>query len=73
MEELTKHPGWPVLVDWLNERMKPVKLAVLNGAPKNFEDYLTKANWLKGITDAIEAPKTIVGLLDSEQVRRREK
>lgn len=68
-----EHPGWAVLVDWLNLRMKSEKLIVLNGNVDDFEAYLKKAHWLRGVTDALDGPKQIAGLLANEQERREAK
>lgn len=73
VQDLTEHPGWPVLVDWLNLNMVPTKRAILNGSVRSHEDYLKQAYWLKGVTDAIQAPQALAKLLADEQERRGRK
>lgn len=70
LQGLTEHPGWQVLTDWLNERMRPRKLEILNGNIKSHEDYLKSTWFCVGATEAIDAPQKVAQLLVNEQERR---
>jgi len=62
-----------VLTDWLNERMKSKKLTILNGAAKDYDEYLKDSWFCVGVTEALEAPKRVAQLVENERNRRTER
>ena len=53
--------------------MRPKKVALLNGAAKNHDDYLKDSFFCIGVTEALEAPKRVADLVENEQQRRAER
>lgn len=72
LDELTRHPGWPVLVDFLEVISRSAKLRVLNGNLKSFDDYNAVTGELVGIHKAIDAPAVVAGMLEEEKRQRVE-
>lgn len=72
LEELTRHAGWPVLVDYLHTITTMAKHAILNGNVADFERYKAITGELIGIHKAIDAPAVVAGILASEKKRRIE-
>jgi len=72
LEELTKHPGWQVLVDYANHRMEAPKKAVLNAGVKDWDHYVKTTGWLTGVHAALDFPTTVAAMVQTELERRRE-
>ena len=72
IDQLTKHPGWPVMVDWLHTRMDPLKKQILNGGIDSHDAYLEATGYCKGIHEILDAPKKVATLVVNEQLRREE-
>jgi hypothetical protein len=72
LNELTRHPGWAVYVDYLHTVMNADKRAILNGAMSNHEQYQKTAGRLVGIHTAIDAHQTIAEMVHRELVIREE-
>lgn len=70
LDQLREHPGWPVLVDWLEERMRADKKAILNGLVKDQADYQGRAGKCVGATWAIDAARDVQQLVANERERR---
>ena len=75
INELTRHPGWEVFLDFL--RFSPAALAkrqiqLLQGAAKTFPDYTQRVGWIEGVQFAIDAPERVQALVNNEADRRRE-
>ena len=70
LADLTKHPGWEVLVDGLNHRMRDDKVSILNGNVADIETYRKRAGRLSGIHEAIDFPQLIQKMVDAEYERR---
>lgn len=70
LRELTRHPGWAVLVDFSFERMKATKQAVLNGNVADIEKYKQHTGWLRGIHDTLDAAAAVEAMVDGERMRR---
>lgn len=62
-----------MLVDWLNERMRPVKLRILNGRLDSHDEYLTVTGYCKGIHEVLDAPAIVAQLVENESLRREER
>lgn len=74
LTELTQHPGWDVLVDWLEVVVaRPHKFSVLNGNMKTLEEYAGVTGFLSGLKKAIDAPQDVQGMLDAERKQRIDK
>lgn len=72
LTELTRHPGWPVFVDFLEVISRSAKRRVLNGQLDSHDTYKAVTGELVGIHKAIDAPSVVHGMLENEQNRRRE-
>lgn len=59
LQSLCGHPGWPVLVDFLETWMRSDKRAVLNGDVDDHDTYLKRTWFFRGAHFAIDAPKIV--------------
>jgi hypothetical protein len=73
LNELTRHPGWPVLVDFLEVISRAAKLRVLNGKLDSIDAYKSVTGELVGIHKAIDAPSVVAGMLEEEKRQRVER
>lgn len=73
LQELTRHPGWPVLVDFLEVISRSAKKRVLNGNLDSIDAYKSVTGELVGIHKAIDAPSVVAGMLENERARRVER
>jgi hypothetical protein len=65
VQELTRHPGWPLFCDYLRAQLEAKQRYLILGNAKDIEDYRKIASWVAGVTDALNAPQML-----SEQVER---
>ena len=72
LEELTKHPGWPVLVDFalngdgmLGHKQK----YLLDGKCKTPEEYKEYAGWIAGCRAVLNAPALNGAIRDRESAK----
>ena len=72
LAELTRHPGWPVLVDFLEVISRGAKKRVLNGNLDSIDAYKSVTGELVGIYKAIDAPTVVASMLENEKARRIE-
>lgn len=72
LTELTRHPGWPVLVDFLMVISDSAKRRVLNGHMDSIDAYKSVTGELVGIHKAVDAPSVVAGMLENETTRRRD-
>lgn len=66
LEELAKHPGWEVLVDYvLNGPAGSLgrQRRLVNGGADSFEDYLKQSGWLAGAHHVLEARGTVAQMV----------
>ena len=66
LDELTKHPGWEVLVDYvLHGGGGSVKRQhrLVNGQLTTYEEYVKETGWLQGAHHVLEAPKTVLAMV----------
>lgn len=73
MNELTRHPGWPVLVDFMETISNPAKRRVLNGQQQTIEEYKSVTGELVGIHKVLDAPAVVAGMLEEEKAQRVER
>lgn len=73
LDELTRHPGWAVLVDFLEVISRAQKLRVLNGNIDSHDSYKSITGELVGIHKAIDAPKVVAKMLEDEKAQRVER
>ena len=73
VQEMMRHPGWDVLVDFLHMKMRGDKLRLLNNQVDDFDEYRKISGRLVGIHFVLDAPKNIQELVDNEIRRRAEK
>jgi hypothetical protein len=71
--EMTKHPGWSLLVDYLHMKMKGDKLKVLNNDCQDLDEYRKIAGKLVGIHFVIDAVDAMQKLAENERTRRAER
>lgn len=72
LNELTRHPGWPVLVDFMETVSRAAKLRVLNGKLGTVDEYKSITGELVGIHKVLDAPAVVQGMLESERDQRVE-
>lgn len=68
LEELTKHEGWQVLVDyaWHGPGMRTHhQTYVLNGVCKTPEEYQKYVGWLAGAQAVIDIPASVAKMRDT--------
>lgn len=73
LEELTKHPGWPVFTDYLHTIMRGDKKAILNGFVDDHNAYKSITGKLIGIHTALDAPVVVRQMVNDELERRAER
>jgi len=59
VSELTRHPGWAVLLDYLRfseGALAKRQVQVLQGGARSFDDYQNRIGWIQGVQYAIDAP-----------------
>lgn len=72
LNELTRHPGWPVLIDFLETISRGAKKQVLNGYLDSIGAYKSVTGELVGIHKAIDAPAVVATMLEEEKRQRIE-
>jgi hypothetical protein len=70
--ELTRHPGWQVLVELTEQVTRAMKLRVLNGNFKSIDEYKSATGELQGVARVLDAPKLAQSMLDAEHQQRIE-
>jgi hypothetical protein len=59
IEELTRHPGWRMYVDYLAALSLRMQDRVLKSYAKSFDEYRFETGKLAGLKTAIEAPERL--------------
>lgn len=72
LDELTRHPGWPVLVDFMETRMAKDKLRVLNGNCQDFDAYRKLTGLFLGVHAVLDAPADVAKMVTTEKEIRGE-
>lgn len=72
LNELTRHPGWPVLVDFMETISNSAKRRVLNGKMPTVEEYKSVTGELVGIHKVLDAPTVVAEMLEEEKAQRVE-
>lgn len=65
LDELAKHPGWPVLVDFMLTKMKKDKGRVLDGTVKEYSEYQKLTGYFHGVHDTLDAHETVARLAEN--------
>lgn len=65
VQEMTQHPGWALLGDYMRAQLEARQRYLLVGSAKDIEDYRKMTGWLQGVSDTLSAPATL-----GEQVQR---
>ena len=73
LNELTRHEGWPILVDYLRALSEGAQRRLLNGHISSHEEYKQISGELVGITKAMRAPEQVAQMVQSEIDRRGER
>lgn len=73
LNELTRHPGWAVLVDFMETISRAAKLRVLNGGIDNLDAYKSITGELVGIHKVLDAPSVVRGMVEEEKRQRVER
>ena len=73
--ELTKHPGWEVLVDYaLNGPAGSMSKQhrLVNGGAKDWDDYQRQTGWLAGAHHVLDAHQTVGKMVTDARVAKAE-
>lgn len=70
LNELTRHAGWAVLVDYLQATSASMQRRLLNGHISSHEEYKQVSGELVGITKALRAPDQVAQMVRDEVERR---
>lgn len=74
LEELTKHPGWLVLVDYMHTKViEPDTKRLLNGFIDDQYAYKHTVGRLSGAQAALNAPRVVREMVNAELERRAER
>jgi hypothetical protein len=65
VQEMTRHPGWALLEDYLRAQLEAKQRWLLVGNAKTLEEYREMTGWLQGVRDTLNAPNAL-----HEQVER---
>lgn len=72
LEELTAHPGWSVLIDYVHNgagMLGAHQRYLLAGSCKSPEEYQKYAGWVHGSLAVLEAPVNVRKLADKYSVQ----
>ena len=73
LHELTKHPGWEVLVDYCNVVMAPVKRRLLNDSGVDtLDEYKKLSGYLAGMHRVVDVPAEVETLASNARLREAE-
>lgn len=72
LEQLTEHPGWPILRDAVIARTTGRQNRLIRGQVEDFAQYKQMAGWIEGALAAIDTPKTALQQLAAAQARLAE-
>lgn len=75
LDELTRHPGWLVLEDYILRGPAGFagrQRAIINGLARDHEDYLKQTSWMQGADAVLKAPATVAEMVRTERERRAE-
>lgn len=69
VKQLTQHPGWPVLMDFVVNAggLRAWQTAVLGGGAKTTESYQHMVGKIQGCEHVINAPERIQKMADDAQ------
>ena len=75
INELTQHPGWDVLLDYLRfseGALAKRQVQLLQGGAKTFDDYQRRIGFIEGVQYAIDAPERLQTTVDTLRSRLAE-
>lgn len=70
LHELTLHPGWPILVDFMLVKMAADKKRILSGDIVHMDQYREMTGYFNGVHATLNAHETVETL--AANARRRE-
>lgn len=66
IQEMTQHPGWALLEDYMRAQMGAKQRSLLLGNADTIEEYREWTGWLKGVSATLDAPDTLAKQLERE-------
>ena len=73
LHELTKHPGWAILVDYAQFKIiNPAQRVVNDGNVADLAEYKKQAGFLQGVRRAVNIPVEVEALADNARRRAAE-
>lgn len=73
LHELRKHPGWAILVDYMETVvMKPLKHSLLNGTYDTLEHFKSASGFCSGASRVLKLADEIGEQVERERDRRAE-
>lgn len=73
LEELTRHPGWKVMVDYVHfgaGMLAHHQKYLLSGNCKSPEEYQRYAGWVAGSQAVLDAPANVRKMSDKYSIRQ---
>lgn len=64
IQELTRHPGWEFLADYIIALTTKQQQYVLTGRCTDERDYARRTSYVKGMLDVLEAPSKLQQQVD---------
>lgn len=72
VQEMTQHPGWDLLKDYVRAQMEAKQRWVLLGNADTLDEYRKATGWIQGVIDVLEAPDVLAAQVEREQQAERE-
>lgn len=69
LEQLTQHPGWPVLRDVVIAKTGARQNRLIRGQVEDFAHYKQMAGWVEGALAALDVPQTQLQQLAAARAR----
>jgi hypothetical protein len=64
VQEMTQHPGWALLQDYMRAQMEAKQRWLIIGNADTLEEYRRMTGWLQGVGDALSAPEALAAQVD---------
>jgi hypothetical protein len=72
IQEMSLHPGWELLCDYVRAQMMAKQRSLLLGNADSLEEYREQVGWLQGVTAVLNAPQSLAEQVTREQQKERE-
>lgn len=64
VQEMTQHPGWELLCDYIRVKLAAEQRSLVLGNMKTFEEYQRRVGFAEGVVYALNAPAALADLVE---------